>query len=288
MSQPQACYATFMFGLRHRWTYLLRTLPDIEDLVEPLERAIADVLIPSITDHHCTTPSERDLLALPVRLGGLGIINPSQDADLQYQASMKTTAPLVEKIVSQVHETLDDTVVSALQQSVRREKNEVLRKRVHEIKNSLTLKTQRAVELASKKGASNWLRVIPIDAMGFTLNKGEVRDALKLRYDWEIADKPSICVCGDVFNVDHAMVCRRGGFIIQRHNELRDLEADMLSMVCNDVEIGPVLQELMGESLPSGASRAPDARLDIHARGFWERQRSAFFDVRVFHPNADS
>ena len=37
-----------------------------------------------------------------------------------------------------------------------------------------------------------------------------------------------------------------------------------------------------------GANTAPDARLDIVARGFWERQRSAFFDVRVCHPNADS
>ena len=62
----------------------------------------------------------------------------------------------------------------------------------------------------------------------------------------------------------------------------------MLSMVSNDVEIEPVPQELTGESLPSGANRAPDARLDIHARGFWERQRSAFFHVRVCHPNADS
>ena len=104
--------------------------------------------------------------------------------------------------------------------------------------------------------------------MSFTLNKGEFRDALKLRYDWENADKPSICVCGAVVNVDHAMVYRRGGFIVQSHNELRDLEADMLSMVCNDVEIEPVLQELTGESLPSGANRAPGARLDIHARGF--------------------
>ena len=49
-------------------------------------------------------------------------------------------------------------------------------------------------------------------------------------------------VCGDQFNVDHTMVCRRGEFIIQRHNELRDLEVEMLSMVCNDVEIEPVLQ----------------------------------------------
>ena len=65
------------------------------------------------------------------------------------------------------------------------------------------------------------------------------------------------------------MVCRRGGFIIQRHNELRDLEAEMLSMVCNDVEIEPVLQEINGETLNRGANRAPDARLDISARGFW-------------------
>jgi len=63
------------------------------------------------------------------------------------------------------------------------------------------------------------------------------------------------------------MVRRRGDFIIQCHNELRDLEADMLSIQAN---------------------RALDARLDIHARGLWERQRSAFFDVRVCHPYADS
>ena len=66
------------------------------------------------------------------------------------------------------------------------------------------------------------------------------------------------------------------------------LEAEMLRIVCNDVELGPVLQEVTGETLNHGANKAPDARLDIHARGFWERQRSAFFDVRVCHPNADS
>ena len=84
------------------------------------------------------------------------------------------------------------------------------------------------------------------------------------------------------------MVCWLRGFIIQRHNELRDLEAEMLRMVCNDVEVELVLQEVTGETLNHGANKAPDACLDIHARGFWERQRSAFFDVRVCHPHADS
>ena len=84
------------------------------------------------------------------------------------------------------------------------------------------------------------------------------------------------------------MVCQSGGFTIQRHNEQRDLEAEMLRVVCNDVAVEPVLQEVTGETLNHGANKAPDARLDIHARGFWERQRSAFFNVRVCHPNADS
>ena len=74
--------------------------------------------------------------------------------------------------------------------------------------------------------------------------------------------------CCVQFSVDHAMACQRGSFIIQRHNELRDLEAEMLRMVCNDVEVEPVLQEVTGETLNHGANKAPEARLHIHARGF--------------------
>ena len=59
-------------------------------------------------------------------------------------------------------------------------------------------------------------------------------------------------------------------------------------MVCTDVEIEPVLQEITGEELNRGANIAPGARLDVHARGFWDRQQNSFFDVRVCHPNADS
>ena len=59
-------------------------------------------------------------------------------------------------------------------------------------------------------------------------------------------------------------------------------------MFCNDVTVEPVLQDISGEQLGMGSHIAMDARLDIHARrGFWKPQRAAFFDVRIFHPNAD-
>ena len=73
------------------------------------------------------------------------------------------------------------------------------------------------------------------------------------------------------------MICKikLGDFITQRHNELRDLEAEFLSMVCSDVEIEP--EDISGEHLNRGSNKAQDAKLDIHARGFWERHQSAFF-----------
>ena len=55
------------------------------------------------------------------------------------------------------------------------------------------------------------------------------------------------------------MVCQHGGLIIQGHNEIRDLEGEMLHMVCTGVEIEPVLQEITGEELNRGANKAPDA-----------------------------
>ena len=56
-------------------------------------------------------------------------------------------------------------------------------------------------------------------------------------------------------------------------------------MVCNYVEIEPQLQDVTGEQLSSGSNLVKEARLDIHARGFWEQHQSAFFNIRVCHPN---
>ena len=120
--------------------------------------------------------------------------------------------------------------------------------------------------------------------MNFPLNKREFRDAIKLRYGWEFNDIPTVCVCGDLFDAGHAIICM---YIIQRHNEIRDLEVEILQAVCTDVEMEPVFQEITSKMLSRGTSKAPDGRLDIRAPGFWAREQSAFFDVRVCHPNAD-
>ena len=94
ISQPQASYAAFTFGLRHRWTYFLRTLPDIAELLEPLERPINELLIPAVIDY-TVTKVERDLLGFPVRMRDLGFTDPVVTSSSEYEASIKVTNLLV-------------------------------------------------------------------------------------------------------------------------------------------------------------------------------------------------
>ena len=133
------------------------------------------------------------------------------------------------------------------------------------------------MELASEKGASGWLSVLPLADQGFTLNKGEFRDALALRYDDSIPDLPSICPCGESFSICHALNCHRGGFVIMWHDSIRNFEAAMLRKICKDVEIEPQLQPLEGAMIHG--LDGDNAKPDIRARNVWQNAQNAYFDV---------
>ena len=60
----------------------------------------------------------------------------------------------------------------------------------------------------------------------------------------------------------------------------------MLQKVTNDVRIEPILQPLTGEEQSICGNLSVEALADIGGRGFWCRGQRAFFDVRIFDPNA--
>ena len=69
---------------------------DISSLLSPLENIINQKLIPVITGHGLPTTNERDLKALPVRCGGLGLTNPSLSSDINYENSTRVSAAFVD------------------------------------------------------------------------------------------------------------------------------------------------------------------------------------------------
>ncbi len=147
-----------------------------------------------------------------------------------------------------------------------------------------------SIELACERGASSWLTTLPIAEFGFTLHKGAFRDAIALRYGWPLDRVPPSCECGTAFSVEHALSCPSGGFTILRHNEIRDLTANLLTEVCHQVSTEPDLQPVTSETFTKKSTNTQDgARLDIAMNGFWGgRHERTFCDVRVFNPHATS
>ena len=64
--------------------------------------------------------------------------------------------------------------------------------------------------MAKEKDASSWLTTLPLDWLGYTLNRQEFRDSIALRYKVMLAH----CGCGNEDNIDHSLSCKKGGYVI--------------------------------------------------------------------------
>ena len=237
--------------------------------------------------------TERLLFSLPTKLGGLNIPNPVRLCSKEYEWSQNLTMSLTEKIKRQTlyEEDSPDQIKKRHNQVLRQikaEKNYLLKDLYNSICEDLDGELKRSINLASEKGASIWLNTLPIKNLGYSLNKQEFIDAIALRYNFRIKGMASHCACGSKNSLDHTLICRLGGYTIMRHNEVRNVEADLLKEVCRDVQIEPALIPLSGQQFPASTNHQDMARLDVSARGLWAPMEKAFFDVRIFHPNATS
>ena len=291
-SQPHAAHAAFTHGYVHKFTFLCRTNPNIEGYLHPLENCIRSKFIPSLTGRSPPNDIERDLLGLPPRLGGLGIINPTRLSTGEFSASKSISLSLCNLIKEQWLEYPIECIEAQItaKKTVYQQRRNNTKEFASVIRDNASAGLQRAMDLAQEKGASSWLTSLPLKEFNLALHKGAFHDATALRYGWLPKNIPTHCSCGSSFTVEHALFCPKGGFPIMRHNEVRDLTANLMAEVCHDVCIEPTLQPVTGEHL-SGASAITDegARLDIAASGFWGgRHKRAFFDVQIFNPHASS
>ena len=170
--EPQAVYSCFTKAISHRWTYVQRTIPNIAALFEPLESAIRHKLLPALTGRSLSD-MERKIFALPVKLGGMGIHNPTVTADNEYTASARITANLTDVICNQESDltNYDKEGVAAIIKEVKTLKDQDHRDSLQEILDNADHKLKRILELAQEKGAGSWLTARPTKSHGFALNK---------------------------------------------------------------------------------------------------------------------
>ena len=117
----------------------------------------------------------------------------------------------------------------------------------------------------------------------FVLTPEEFRDSMACRYAKTPQALQAWCDgCGGAFDMNHALDCKNGGLVYQRHNELRDENIDLnrkagFSQVISEPIIEYADENGFGEK-----------RGDWSVRGFWVSQRVAVFDTRIFNAHAPS
>ena len=230
--------------------------------LEICENNIKEQLLPNLVGKDTLNPQFREISYLPLKMGGRNIKLPSDHES--YLEWSKETSLVLES---------QDPITAVTQQEkicmkIKKLKIDRTNQKKTNLINSLNETDKYAIDLASEKGASNWLNALPLSRYNFNLNKSEFRDGIYLRYGWEPSKTPLTCACGADFNLTHALHCVKGGYTHIRHNEIRDTFANLMNEVCHDVEIEPKLQPLRGESFVNNSTTTEDeARVDIKANG---------------------
>ena len=97
-TEPHAAYAAFVFGLRHRWTFVQCTMPTASEHMVPLKNAIHSRLILTLTKHEFND-LEMELVTLPARYGGMSFDDPVADSSIKHTDSLEYTATLTSLLV---------------------------------------------------------------------------------------------------------------------------------------------------------------------------------------------
>ena len=265
----------------------MRTIPNISNLLKKIDNFITSNFIPAIIGGIICSHTDRKLLALPPKLGGLGIPIFSDISDFEYQNSRLLTQNLCNKILQQDRKYKSDDIVKDIKSKIstsRKNRNEEI---LQELRKNMSQHQQRLNDINQEPGASSWISTMQLETEGYVLNKQLFWDLVRIRYGWELNKLPENVHVAPILIYNMRFHVKKGGFISIRHNQVRNITASLLNETCKDVRIEPTLQKLTGENLQARTANVSDeARLDVSARGFWNAGQTAFFDIRVFNPNA--
>ena len=230
-SQPHLLLASHTHSQQHKPTYIQRTVLAKSSEFAPLEHTIRTELLPEITPWVALNDQQREVTAMPVRSGGIGITDPTQTAALNHQIATTATSVLVNALLGKQQWNADDhhhhfRQTTSKQKAAQQDKCDA---RVEELvgngPDAAPEPLKRCIKRAKEQKSGMWLLTKPIAAMQTYLPAHEYEDGIGCRYGVIARDiRRPTCDCDGrtQFDLDHALCCKKGGAVVGRHNIIRD------------------------------------------------------------------
>ena len=194
-AEPHSAFCYFVSRFQHTSTYVQRVIPPSEQKWKQLEETIRNKFTTVLFG--CDMSDElRQVLRLPVKMGGMGIHDPTDTAKTNYPASRKVCDRHFQLLFDQQQEYPEDMPQIQIQEigKIRREKDahqKALRATIYS-EASQQLKTQ--LDHMSRAGVSSWLSARPLKENDMHLSKSDFRDLIRLRYFLPLENMPLTCV----------------------------------------------------------------------------------------------
>ena len=182
LTSPQNAYACLTKGVQQKLSFLSRTTPSTDGVLDKVEERLGRV-IPNIIGKKIIQ-EERELFSLPLRVGGLNIALPQDlQKNLEKSIELSTLLASINNDSFKIQQCeLEQTKIS-LKPKADMQRELISRK--SRIGNNLP-EMKYSIQLASEKEASSWLNELPLSKHGFDLTKTEFRDGIALRYTLNI------------------------------------------------------------------------------------------------------
>ena len=180
--------------------------------------------------------SERNLISLPVKCGGMGIPILTEFSRKENSISVIVTRGLVDARKASIS-IIDGGEKLELKSTLERQE-----KYLH------WFMEQRVEDYSARRGggencyAAHRAFCIKLVVMSFL---SEIQIYVRIVLDFDMTRSLIACLisvdvdCRMQFDINHALNCHLGGFINIRHNEIRNLIGGMITRVQNDVQIEP-------------------------------------------------
>jgi hypothetical protein len=312
---PQSAYAGFTQSLQAEWQYICRCVPGAGQHLEPVETAIRELFIPALLGVPGAEVKDglRTLLGNGVKQGGLNIRNPVEGAARTHQASVEAGETLVASLMAggELDLELHQQTVRKAGATARKERVEGEQAFLKGMMATSSRAVKKRLERIGECGA--WLSTTPNKLNGNLLSMEEWRDNARLRYGWRPIGLCERCDgCGAGFSVEHALSCKKGGLVGQRHDDVADESGELSAMALTPSRVSYEPEIFSGKDVVAGqrgegevanqtttggaGAKGPtrsnvagdEARGDVAVHGLWKRGQTCIMDIRVTDTDSKS
>ena len=178
--------------------------------MSPVEKIIKEKLIPALLDRFPISEDFRNLLFHFGKLGGMNIIDPTENSKDEYSKSRELAGQLTNSFKQKEHRyTASDENIKNCKSSIKKKRKGKHLYILTSLREQMPSKNKRLNNIAQKQGNSSWRTALPIKQLGFSLSKAQFWGAVYLQYWLPLKRLPSHCACSKFYIVHRALFCKK-------------------------------------------------------------------------------